>query len=129
MVNTHGVITVQLKYKIINQTAAPPAIRANTMKNLKNDVELLIKQLKDSAEDRCLETDARNSGCIVIDEDKVYSDTEYIHVEIEVSFQYKWLRDGAGALYIDKVYLTMFIKEVVLITENNEYELTKLFTI
>ena len=99
------------------------------MKNLKTDIELLIKNLKDSAEDRCLETDARNSGCIVIDEDKVYSDTEYIHVEIEVSFQYKWLRDGAGALYIDKVYLTMFIKEVVLITENNEYELTKLFTI
>lgn len=90
------------------------------MKNLKNDVELLIKNLKDSAEDRCLETDASNSGCIVIDEDKVYSDTEYLHVEIEVSFEYKWLRDGAGALYIDEVYLTMFLKEVVIITECGE---------
>ena len=99
------------------------------MKNIKNDVELLIKKLKDSAEDRCLETDARNSGCIVIDEDKVYSDTEYLHVEIEVAFEYKWLRDGAGALYIDKVYLTMFIKEVVIITECGEIDLTKLFTI
>lgn len=99
------------------------------MKNLKNDVEMLIALIKEKAETEINENKNKKSGTISIDADMVYNDTEYLHVEIEVAFDREFTLNETGTEFIENIYLTPFLKEVVLITESNEYELTKLFSI
>ena len=99
------------------------------MKNIQNDAELLIALLKQMAATEIKQNKKAKSGTISIDADKVYNEKEYLHAEIEVAFDREFSLNETGNEFIENIYLTPFLKEVVLITELTEFELTKLFSI